>query len=135
MASFIKKIKERRTTMNVFLFQEAYFLNEINNDSSLDLKKEIDEKYLVFDNSKDIYELLEEYKILNKIYSELVILSKNNENIDIKIKLDNIKKLNEYFLVFKLYYNSLVIGYNYWRNLLFTKFIKKLFKIKEYKTI
>src|SRR5574344_688527 len=80
----------------------------------------------VFNYSEGIYMLVK---------SVCVNLKRSDDLDDIKALLKTIDSLNyKYFESIQLY-NANIVGFNYWRNLFFTKWIKVLFRKDEMDTI
>ena len=145
MLNFRKKIKKGKETINVVLFQK--------NDSLMKLASLLQE-HLKEDNPLAIFAKNEELKKYNELkaeefdefynYSEKILNCAQRIYIsyDFSINDSYIKDVfltlvelnNKYFESVQLY-NTNVIGYNYWRNLFSTRWIKNILFIKEIDTI
>jgi hypothetical protein len=145
MHNFKKRIENGRQAINVVLYQKFQTLDTV---SDLLIK-------IGYDNPKLIeFDKLDEFKKYTKIdakdfegvfnYSEgiymlvksvCVNLKRSDDLNDIKALLKTIDSLNyKYFESIQLY-NTNIVGFNYWRNLFFTKWIKVLFRKDEMDTI
>lgn len=145
MGSFLTKIKNEIKRINILYFQKVELLRKLIHliDKSY-LNEEILSFYnenisLEFNEDKELEITLIDFKkisVLFKSIKEIINKEKIKENIkEINILLGALEGIREDFYRCKLDYNSLVIGYNYRRNLRFTKFIKNIFKVKIYKEI
>ena len=145
MKQFKKKILNYRKRINVVIYQKyqeldnaseiiiklGYGTNDINKFAKADefnKYKEIDVKD--FDSSFTKSEI--SYKKLKTAITNLKFSDDYGELIG---KLKIIDGLNSRYYESIQLYNTYVIGYNYWRNLLFSKWIKVLFKKDEIDTI
>ena len=140
MHSFKKKVNTSKRTLNILLYQKAQALYKIcdlldgNINEFESLKKFNEEKE--GKDYKDIkpeffrekyLELEDLYKISNKI-----LIDKKIKNVDlIKKEFSVVEDSNERYFSASQAYNANVVGFNYWRNLFMTKWVKKLFGIKE----
>ncbi|MGP1413616.1 MAG: hypothetical protein ACTTID_00545 [Bacillales bacterium] len=140
-----KKINVMLNKIKVILYQKTDSLTKILNvfykNEIIDLDKfnslvnMLNQKFkdLSIDEIKEKYESEEEvYKEIKKISQYLKI---NSVTFECQKILHNIDFLNEKYYQNIQLYNTIIIGYNYWRNLLFTKWIKILLRIEEYKSI
>lgn len=99
------------------------------------------EDYLKYEEHKDTSLLVSYFTSLDKyffIINELlkVVKFSNKEDLNsINLNLSINDDISSRFIVTTQLFNSNVIGFNYWRNLRFTKFIKKMFKVAEKKQI
>ena len=97
--------------------------------------------YLKYEEHKDTSLLVSYFTSLDKyffIINELlkVVKISNKEDLNsINLNLSINDDISSRFIVTTQLFNSNVIGFNYWRNLRFTKFIKKMFKVAEKKQI
>lgn len=145
MKIFKNKIKQGKEKINVILFQKydslmkfaTLYKDKIKEDSPLYrfLKNEELQKYteLTVDEFEDFYNYCE--TLLNYA-KKIFISSEDDTNFSYgKEILDNIEELNTKFLESIQLYNTNVIGFNYWRNLFSTKWLKNILFIKEIKTI
>lgn len=142
MIAFNKKIRVGKEAISILLFQKKSSL--LNIISFLD-QNELNEDLLNFknDNINFTYSLIdpsisrEIYLEEEAIYKNLINLISKKEDVDSKIKkeINLIEDINKRYFSRSQIYNSNIVGYNYWRNLRFTKLIKRIFQIKEKETI
>lgn len=144
MSSFNKKINIQNKTLSLLIFQKAKILYTLND--LLDKYILNNEKINLFFNEKKYLEY-KDYgvKEIKNINIEIDDIYKEFKTILINNKIESYKEvssefnlyddLNKRFFITSQIYNSNVVGYNYWRNLKLTKFIKVIFKIKEKETI
>ena len=145
MNEFKKKINVKVEAINVIIYQKYQLEDQTssllirNGHNNKELKsfddsdafknyKKIDAKQFeqAFNNSES------SYKLIKRICAEIKL---DEELEQIKINLKLIDDLDsKYFESIQLY-NTYVVGYNYWRNLLFTRWIKVLFRKDEIDTI
>lgn len=145
MNEFKKKINVKVEAINVIIYQKYQLEDQtsslliMNGHNNKELKafddsdafknyKKIDAKQFeqAFNNSES------SYKLIKRICAEIKL---DEELEQIKINLKLIDDLDsKYFESIQLY-NTYVVGYNYWRNLLFTRWIKVLFRKDEIDTI
>lgn len=140
---FKKKILISKNKLNIFLYQIAQSifrtLNLIDDsflsDDLLKFKNDNKyKKYVEFDANifRENYLILDDiFKKVSKLVNNKSILNKEKILIELEI-IEDCEK--DYFSTTQIY-NSYVIGYNYWRNLLFTKRVKDLFKVELKKII
>jgi hypothetical protein len=145
MHQFKRKIVNSLQSINVFIYQKyetldkaSHFLVSLGYDNPKLIEfdelnayknyKPVAAKELegVFNESENVYSLVK----------SIVINFKSGDDVkSISSYLNSIDALNtKYFETIQLY-NTYVVGYNYWRNLFFTKWIKVLFKKEEIDTI
>ena len=146
MNSFKKKIITLTQSISVLLYQKNGLTHELinltykreENEVKIDLiedylnkKIEKEEEYELIKDSKDFFI---KFQYLENIYKELeyLIINKriNNED-ELRRIVNNIDDINTRFTISTQLYNSNVVAFNYYHNLFATKFIKKIFKIKE----
>lgn len=142
MIAFNKKIRVGKEAISILLFQKK--LSLLNIISFLD-QNELNEDLLNFknDNINFTYSLIdpsisrEIYLEEEAIYKNLINLISKKEDVNSKIKkeINLIEDINKRYFSRSQIYNSNIVGYNYWRNLRFTKLIKRIFQIKEKETI
>ncbi len=140
MFSFKKKVNISRKKLNILLYQKAQSLFKVCellefNISDYPLLNEFNGKT----DEKEYKEIKpesfrEKYLKLDDLYknSSKVLANKSIKNIElIKKEFHVIEDCNDRYFVASQIYNSNVVGFNYWRNLFMTKWVKKLFGIKE----
>ncbi len=116
-------------------------LNISSNDVKTLLEITSNQDYLKYQEYKDTSLLVSFFTSLDKyffIVNELLKLIKisNKEDLqNINLNLSINDDISSRFIVTTQLFNSNVVGYNYWRNLKFTKFIKRMFKVAEKKQI
>lgn len=116
-------------------------LNISSNEVKSLLEITSNEDYLKYEEHKDTSLLVSYFTSLDKyffIINELlkVVKISNKEDLNsINLNLSINDDISSRFIVTTQLFNSNVIGFNYWRNLRFTKFIKKMFKVAEKKQI
>ena len=116
-------------------------LNISSNDVKALLEIISNQDYLKYQEYKDTSLLVSFFTSLDKyffIINELlkVIKISNKEDLqNINLNLSINDDISSRFIVTTQLFNSNVVGYNYWRNLKFTKFIKRMFKVAEKKQI
>ncbi len=116
-------------------------LNISSNEIKSLLEITSNEDYLKYEEHKDTSLLVSYFTSLDKyffIINELlkVVKISNKEDLNsINLNLSINDDISSRFIVTTQLFNSNVIGFNYWRNLRFTKFIKKMFKVAEKKQI
>ena len=116
-------------------------LNISSNEVKSLLEITSNEDYLKYEEHKDTSLLVSYFTSLDKyffIINELlkVVKISNKEDLNgINLNLSINDDITSRFIVTTQLFNSNVIGFNYWRNLRFTKFIKKMFKVAEKKQI
>jgi len=145
MRVFSKKIETTRQVISVVVYQkyesldftaesliklgysnaklEAFAKADEYKEYKSILAKEFDESYK---HSEEAYGIIKSVCLNLKISDNLS---------EIKSSLQLIDALNSKYFESVQLYNTYVIGYNYWRNLFFTKWIKILFKKEEIETI
>lgn len=81
------------------------------------------------DNVSKMFNKLE----LSKKELESIFVNKveNYDKDKVMMLFSSFKEISEHYTEMTQAYETYVIGYNYWRNLFSTKWIKKLFRIKE----
>ena len=116
-------------------------LNISSNEVKSLLEITSNEDYLKYEEHKDTsllvsyFTSLDEYFfIINELLKVVKISNKEDLN-SINLNLSINDDISSRFIVTTQLFNSNVIGFNYWRNLTFTKFIKKMFKVAEKKQI
>lgn len=116
-------------------------LNISSNEVKSLLEITSNDDYLKYEEHKDTSLLVSYFTSLDKyffIINELlkVVKISNKEDLNsINLNLSINDDISSRFIVTTQLFNSNVIGFNYWRNLRFTKFIKKMFKVAEKKQI
>lgn len=141
---FSKKINSEIESLSVSLYQKANILRELS-----ELLNKFIENNEVINNFKN-GNLLNEYKILDikeikEINTKFNTVFNEFKNILINNRVENYKKvslnfnlyedLEKRFFIMSQVYNTNAIAFNYRRNLFLTKWIKRLFKIKEKESV
>jgi|GEM_PF-2550788 hypothetical protein len=138
MNRFGKKIKVSSESISVIMFQKYENLDTI---ATILIKSGQDNPKLILFEQNDLYKKYTNVQIkdletvFNKseeIYSFIKSICANLKEADkisgLATYLIAIDSLNsKYYETIQLY-NTYVVGYNYWRNLFFTKWIKVLFR-------
>lgn len=146
MGNFRKKLKNKRDFINILLFQKCEALNNLyvlfgekaENEQVLAnfssntyyheyRKLEPDEFYLYFSYTQTVYNAFQKLYISEKIEDE--------NKLKIQDMIKTIDDINTKYNENVQYYNMDAIAFNYWRNVFSTKWIKKLFKVKEVKEL
>lgn len=141
MFAFRKKVNISKRKINILLYQKAEALYSISKiiEEELDYNdKEINDfienypyiEYHEYESNefREAYTKLDDlYKYILKKFDNKFI--KNNEQI--KKGFIVIEDCNNCYFSASQLFNSNATGFNYWRNLFLTKWIKNLFKIKE----
>lgn len=145
MRDFKKKIMNQKDRINLIIYQKyqsldtastliiklGYGTPEIKDFDDADMFK----KYVrieaqnfdkVFGNSENYYRIIKNASINLKTSDNLNEILKNLKIID---------GLNSRYYESVQLYNTYVVGFNYWRNLFFTKWFKVLLKKDEIETI
>ena len=108
----------------------------IDEKTYLDLKEKIN-KYEFKNLSKDEFFIcFSSFEVIKKTLEGIYINnfeSTNNEIIN--LLFSSFKDVTIHYTDMTQDFNSNAVGFNYWRNLYFTKWIKKLFKIEEVTSI
>lgn len=144
MSNFKKKIKNQSEKVNIIIYQKFELLSVlsqeldsyIREDSRLkNLKKEEIKNYV----SLSPQEFSDAYSISNQLAARAQKIYVSNEFNGRQRVIDHlIESLsdldNKYFESIQIY-NSFAIGYNYWRNLFSTRWIKNILKIKKIELI
>ncbi len=140
MHSFHKKVNVSKRTLNILLYQKAQALYAIcdlldENINQVDsLKKFNDEKEGKEYKNINPELFREKYLELEDLYktSNKILIDRKISNPDlIKKEFSVVEDCNERYFSASQAYNANVVGFNYWRNLFMTKWVKKLFGIKE----
>lgn len=146
MGSFHKKLKNSKETIDVLIYQKAQIINKLI-DLIID-KSKWDEKIKNFKNNLDLqgFTVVDKEKItsywsfLSELYKVVVLSFSDNVNQEkdertIKNLLMGLgeidSKYNEQFQL----YNTYVEGFNYWNNFFSTRWIKRVFRIKNRETL
>ncbi len=140
MSSFQKKLNIQDKTLSLLIYQKAkslYSLNDllkkytINNEIINDFFK--DESYKEYKDYevKEIKEINIAFDLIYKEFQTILINNRIDEYKSVSSEFNIYEDLDKRFFITSQIYNSNIVGFNYWRNLKFTKFIKKIFKIKE----
>ncbi len=145
MKNFKRKIDTSSETINVLIFQKFQNLYEISNillklgydnPKLLDFiknQKTIKYKKIEAKNFDNVYNDTEKtYSIIKSVCVNLKNSDDTRELVNILKTIDELNK--KYFETIQLY-NTYVVGFNYWRNLFFTKWVKVLFRKDEIDTI
>jgi len=145
MRQFKRKITNALSSINVLIYQKYETLDE----SSHFLISEGYEnpKLIAFDllnsyknykpvGAKDLESVFNDSETVYILIKSIVINYRSGDDVKTLANyLNTIDLLNSrYFETIQLY-NTYVVGYNYWRNLFFTKWIKVLFRKEEIDTI
>ena len=140
----IIEILSKYVTLDNYLHKSIINYSKLNissNEVKSLLEITSNEDYLKYEEHKDISLLVSYFTSLDKyffIINELlkVVKTSNKEDLNsINLNLSINDDISSRFIVTTQLFNSNVIGFNYWRNLRFTKFIKKMFKVAEKKQI
>lgn len=145
MRNFSKDISKKIDFLNLSLYQKCEAINMIisildayikpNNPLYIFSKNENYKEYHRF----NVNEIEEFYIYTEKMVTEVQKIYINNDlsshKKEVENFLKNIEEMNEKFHQTSQLYNTSVVGYNYWRNFFSTKWIKKIFFIKEKQTI
>lgn len=144
MNSFKKKIKHIEESISIDFYQMRDCLMKLNDlfKDSMDAK--------TYENFIKSYGNSEFNKVskdnVSKMFNKLELSKKELESMFVN-KVENydkdkvmmlfssFKEISEHYTEMTQAYETYVIGYNYWRNLFSTKWIKKLFRIKEIKSL
>ena len=141
MFIFSIKLKRASHSINLILYQKADCLLRI----SKHMKTLVDNNQIIKDfvattdiNNYKVFDV-KNFDHINKkeneIFKEIKLIYVNNKNIPDKEKVIALIKsyddLCKNYAKQTQYYNTYVVGYNYWRNLFTTKWIKLLLKKKE----
>ena len=144
MNSFKQKMDKCVESIRIDLFQMQESLNKIldlfkvyiDEKTYLDLKEKIN-KYEFKNLSKDEFFIcFSSFEVIKKTLEAIYINnfeSTNNETIN--LLFSSFKDVTIHYTDMTQDFNSNAVGFNYWRNLYFTKWIKKLFKIEEVTSI
>ncbi len=144
MSAFQKKINIQNKTLSLLVFQKAKVLYSLgqylekyiaNNEKISSFLKE--NKYLEYKdyNVKDIRNSSLELDDVYKEFKTILINNKIDAYKEVSMDFNLFEDLDKRFFITSQIYNSNVVGFNYWRNLKLTKFVKKMFRIKEKETI
>ncbi len=145
MNSFKKKIDTGCQSINVLIYQKIQSLYECSsilvklgydNPKLLEFIKTQKEKTYEKAEAKEFDAYFSKTEnIYSIVKSVCVNLKRTDDTKDLVNNLKNIDDLNrKYFENIQLY-NTYVVGFNYWRNLFFTKWVKVLFRKDEIDTI
>lgn len=145
MRRFVEKIENIKKTISVLIYQkyegldfvaESLIKEGVNNRKLKEFssgnefnkytKITADEFEIDFDASE------EAYNFIKGIFQDLKYCDSLDNIKNLMLSIDSIN--SKYYESIQLY-NTYVVGYNYWRNLFFTKWVKKLFKKEEYDSI
>lgn len=144
MNSFKQKMDKCVESIRIDFFQMQESLNKIldlfkvyiDEKTYLDLKEKIN-KYEFKNLSKDEFFIcFSSFEVIKKTLEGIYINnfeSTNNETIN--LLFSSFKDVTIHYTDMTQDFNSNAVGFNYWRNLYFTKWIKKLFKIEEVTSI
>ncbi len=144
MSAFSKKINIQNKTLSLLIFQKAKVLYSLgsylekyieNNEKIANFLKE--NKYIEYKDYdiKDIRNITFELDDVYKEFKTILINNKIDTYKEVSMDFNLFEDLDKRFFITSQIYNSNVVGFNYWRNLKFTKFVKKIFRIKEKETI
>ena len=145
MNTFKRKIDTSSETINVLIFQKFQSLYEVSNillklgydnPKLLDFIKNAKIKTYEKVDAKSFDSIFNEaektYSTVKSVCINLKSTDDTKELVNILKTIDDLNK--KYFETIQLY-NTYVVGFNYWRNLFFTKWVKVLFKKDEIDTI
>ena len=145
MKSFKKKIDTGCETINVLMYQKIQSLYECScilmklgydNPKLLEFVRTQKEKPYEKVQAKDFDDAFNKIEnIYSTVKSVCVNLKRVDDTKDLVNNLKNIDDLNTKYFENKQLYNTYVVGFNYWRNLFFTKWVKVLFRKDEIDTI
>lgn len=137
--SFNKKILNEIRAISVLLYQKSNVIKELSIyliDYTKDLKDfkdfEINElkEYRQL-NSNEIKTINNLYKNIYNEFKTILINNKIKNYKEVSNDFNLLEDLEKRFFITSQIYNNNVVAFNYWRNLKGTKYIKKIFKIKE----
>lgn len=141
---FSKKMNTEIESLSVSLYQKANILKElnllmakfVNNNEVVQnfIKEDMLNEYQTLD-VKDIKELNNKF---NNVFNEFknILINNRVENYKkVSLNFNLYEDLEKRFFITSQIYNTNVVAFNYWRNLMFTKWVKKLFGIKEKESI
>lgn len=141
MRVFKRKIKQGKEKINVILFQKydslmkfaTLYKDKIRPNSPLMIFSNNEELKKYNELNPSEFEEFSSYCDSMANYAKKIFINDSDEtNFSYgKEILDNIEELNVKFLEAIQLYNTNVIGFNYWRNLFSTKWIKRILFIKE----
>jgi hypothetical protein len=145
MHQFKHKIVTALASINVLLYQKyetldmsAHFLftQGYENPKLIEFDSKNQFKNYKSVEAKELEGIYNDSEAIYMIVKSVVANLKTSDDLKtITGYLNTIDQLNiKYFETIQLY-NTYVVGYNYWRNLFFTKWIKVLFKKEEIDTI
>lgn len=137
--SFNKKILNEIRAISVLLYQKSNVIKELSIyliDYTKDLKEfkdfEINElKDYRQLNSNEIKTINNLYKNIYNEFKTILINNKIKNYKEVSNDFNLLEDLEKRFFITSQIYNNNVVAFNYWRNLKGTKYIKKMFKIKE----
>ena len=144
MNRFKAKIKKQSEKVNIIIYQKFEVLTALSEVFDTYIKPESRLKHLTKNEIRNYISLSpssfsEAYLISNQLASRAQKIYVDNEfngkKASIDILFESLYDLDNKYYESIQTYNSYVIGYNYWRNLLFTRWIKNLFKIKKIEPI
>ncbi len=145
MHVFKRKLKKGKQSINLILYQKndcllklsALYRDKLANDTPI-VRYLNNEEYKKFTELKveefeDFYNFLE--KMLSYVQKAYVTYAIEDKESFVRDLFLTISELNNKYLQAIQLYNTNVIGYNYWRNLFSTRWIKNLLFIKNINTI
>lgn len=144
MNNFKNKVKKQSEKVNIIIYQKFEVLSSLSEYFDVYIKKESRLKNLTKEEIKNYISLSpssysEAYSISNQLISRAQKIYVNYEFGDKQKEIDllfkSLSDLDDKYFESIQTYNSFVLGYNYWRNLKFTRWLKNLFKIKKIESI
>lgn len=137
--SFNKKILNEIRAISVLLYQKSNCIKELSIyliDYTEKLKdfNEFEKYQLKEYKELNILEIKTINSLYKNIYNEFKTILINNKiknYKEVSRDFNLLEDLEKRFFITSQIYNNNVVAFNYWRNLKGTKYIKKIFKIKE----
>ena len=144
MNNFKNKVKKQSEKVNIIIYQKFEVLSSLSEYLDQYIKDESRLKHLTKEEIKNYISLSplnysEAYSISNQLTSRAqkiyVNYEFNEKQKEIDLLFKSLSDLDDKYYESIQTYNSFVLGYNYWRNLKFTRWLKILFKIKKLESI
>jgi len=144
MNRFKKKIKKQGEKVNIIIYQKFEVLSELSLILDTYIKSESRLKHLTKEEIKNYISLSPEsfsevYSISNQLTSRAQKIYVDNDfngkQKEVDLLFESLSELDSKYFESIQTYNSYVLGYNYWRNLKTTRWLKNLFKAKRIESI